>query len=201
MPFDRAAALAAVEACQRAYDRPNIWGVNGQGHVDLDAPGGAAVAVAGTNAKRDVLQDAQFWKKDIGQGRDVHAGFWHHFKGLEMPLTEKAFLPAILAGHSLGAAVAVLMVAIYPSRFAGSDVYLFGCPFVGNVNFAAIFEADCLRLNITVWRIVSKGDLVAELNLPGDWQHVGRQILFGRGGDLEPDHRLAAYRAALEAML
>ena len=201
MTFSPAAAIRALEAVQLAYDKPTLWGGSGQAYTALDALGGPVIAIAGTNAKRDAIQDSMFWRKEIGQGREVHAGFWHHWKGIEKPLTEVAFLPAILAGHSLGAATAVLLVAMHPSRFAGSEVYLYGCPRVGNQNFATVFEADCARLGIQVWRIVSKGDLVAELNLPGDWAHVGLEISFGRGGDLEPDHRMSAYRAALEAML
>lgn len=200
MTFNPSSALSALEAVHLAYDRPTLWGGNGQAYVTPGAPTGNVAAIAGTNAPRDAYQDAQFWKKEIGQGREVHGGFWHHFKGLEMPLTEKVFLPAILTGHSLGAAVAVLAVAMYPMRFAGCAVYLFGCPLVGNSNFATIFNAECKRLGITVWRIVNRGDPVAGLKIPGDWAHVGKLIEIGKAGDAAPDHTLSAYRAELESM-
>ena len=198
-------AQEALRACRLAYDAPNVWGGNGQARIDFDRERNSlAVAIAGTNGKRDVAQDAEFWKDDIGQGAEVHAGFLAHYRALWPAIDAKlasygarSGSRILLTGHSLGAAVAVLLAWHRPYLFKGANVVLFGCPFVGNSNFAAMFEMLCRDNGIGVLRYVSRGDPVASFHLGQDWQHVGREVLVGEAGDLAPDHPLDAYAAAL----
>jgi predicted lipase len=173
--------------------------------VERDA-GRIDISIPGTNDRRDLLQDAQFWPGDMGHGRKAHAGFVAHWSTLRPSLSSAMLFTnqspqTTLQGHSLGAACAVLAVASMPSWFRGATVHLFGCPQVGNGNFATIFERNCQDLDITVWRVVNRGDPVATLDLPGDWQHVGKLVEIGLAGDFKPDHGISEYIAALRAML
>lgn len=203
--MNNANSLIALKSAELAYSDPNCWGLNGQAYVDFDRPANLlTVAIAGTNGKRDVEQDAMFWKTPIGQGAEVHAGFLDHYKNLWPALDAKLQSwgpldsPRILvAGHSLGAAVAILLVWSRPYLFKGADVVLFGCPYVGNRNFATMFDMLCRDKKITVTRYVSRGDPVASFHAPGDWAHVGKLVEVGTGGDWSLDHPLKSYAAAL----
>lgn len=198
MTYNPAQALECAKLCQRAYDGPNVIKDNAQALVLRDP---LRVAIAGTNDRKDVRQDADFDLVPAGTG-EVHRGFLAHFATLwehlgPMATARLLDAPPLLTGHSLGAACAVLAVLLKPYLFRGSTVYLFGCPAVGNAAFAADFGRVCKGHGITVWRVVNVGDPVATIR-PLRYHHVGQEIEIGDGLDLPADHPIAAYIQALE---
>jgi predicted lipase len=82
--------------------------------------------------------------------------------------------PTMVAGHSLGAALATLFVMENDAkrRFDVSSLCTFASPRVGNMEFAHLFN----RLPIDSWRIVNQRDLVPKLppHIPVllDYTHV-----------------------------
>lgn len=204
--FNPIAALTAARHVQQSYADPNLWGRNAQGRVDyFPAVQIARLSIAGTNGRRDMLGDADFRAFDFGQGKLCHAGFLGHFRGVEKTIEQaiQGQPPGYmfdLAGHSLGGAVVALAVWRWPRFFAGSTVHLFGCPVVGNGNFAAEFDYICREHRITVFNVQARGDLVCSFN-PRRWPHVGAVVHIGTRFDRTPDHPISAYVADLEAML
>lgn len=201
MTFTPSGALAAAKLCARAYDGPNVMAKNSKAIV-LHDPLRAAIAGTDISEPRDWLHDAMLWGEDIGQGAMAHRGFLAHYRALwpslgPMLTAKPVDAPPMLAGHSLGAACAVLAVWFAPHLFKGSTVYLFGCPAVGNGNFAAMFDRLCLDNCITVWNVQGDGDLVCIPALSR--RHVGKTIDIGAGWDIRPDHPIAEYVRELEA--
>ena len=201
--FDPSAALSAAKLCQRAYSGPNVIADNTKALVLRDP---LRCAIAGTDIREpaDWLHDARLWGEDLGQGARVHRGFLAHYRALWPSLgpmlTARAIdAPPELSGHSLGAACAVLCVWHRPYLFKGSSVYLFGCPAVGNGNFAVMFDRLCRDNGITVWNVQSRGDLVCIRALFRE--HVGKTVEVGEGWDIRPDHPITAYQRELEAMI
>lgn len=76
-----------------------------------------------------------------------------------------------LTGHSLGAAISLLVAYQFPDRVAG--IYTFGCPCPGSKEFADVFNQR--HLNARTFRYVHGNDLVAKgLEFLGsNYQHVG----------------------------
>lgn len=203
-PFNLAALAAG--ACSNAYAMPSIKVGNAQAWVNYSPSVNlAAIAFAGTNDVRDVLQDARFCcRVKIGKIR-VHRGFWKHaqligdatksaYQSLNIPPDAKT----IVTGHSLGAAVAVIEMFRRGAYFRNATGILFGCPRVGNWRFANAF-VNCVRF--PVWRFVSSGDPIAHLPFPwlGRWRHVGQKVTIGKGFDIKADHPLNSYMEALHA--
>lgn len=203
MTFTPAAALSAAKLCARAYDGPNVIADNAKALVLRDP---LRVAIAGTDIDepRDWLHDAQLWGDDLGHGARAHRGFLAHYRALwpdlgAMVSAKPLDDPPLLSGHSLGAACAVLAVWHRPYMFKGSTVYLFGCPAVGNRNFATMFDRLCRDNGITVWNVQGRGDLVTTAQLFR--AHVGKIVEIGEGWDIRPDHGIAEYVRELEEML
>lgn len=201
MTFDPHAALSAAKLCQRAYQGPNVVQGNASAIV-LHSP--LRVAIAGTNDRADLLDDSALNSEDLGYGAKVHAGFLRHYraiyKELMAAMTAKPIdAPSLITGHSLGAACAVLTVWHRPYLFNVGDVHLFGCPAVGNGNFAAMFDRLCRDNGIKVWNVQGDGDPVCIR--PSRREHVGKVVEIGKGWDRESDHRIAAYERDIAAMI
>ena len=92
-------------------------------------------------------------------------------------------LPLFMAGHSLGAALALLAA----TRRAPTAVYTYGCPRVGNAAFAAQLA------NVAVHRIVHGQDVVTAVppEILG-FRHVGDERRIGAGTKRSPKFDLAA---------
>ena len=131
---------------------------------------------------RDLLTDAAvIWRREPGGGR-IHQGFQEALDSLWPTL--KAHLDAVqqgralwLAGHSLGGALATL--AAHRLGDAASGLITFGCPRVGNADFAA-------RFCCPAWRVVNNNDLVARIP-PWPYVAVGRLCYLDRNGRLHLD--------------
>jgi hypothetical protein len=200
MTFDPIAALSAAKLCQRAYEGANVKQGSAQALV-IYSP--LRVAIAGTNDRADILDDARANSEPLGYGAEVHAGFLRHYRAIIAELTAAMTAkpvdePPLLTGHSLGAACAVLTVWHRPYLFKGGSLYLFGCPAGWNGNFAAMFDRLCRDNSITVWNVQGDGDTVCIRPLRRE--HVGQVVEIGGGWDMASDHRIAAYVRDLEDM-
>jgi triacylglycerol lipase len=129
----------------------------------------------------DIFQDAQLWTEAFSGPPKFDApvikGFYEPLQSIwpqlqawieTLPQTQKLWL----TGHSLGAAVAVLLAYLIPDRVAG--VYTFGCPCPGKEDFANAFKQR--GLNEKTFRYVHGNDLVVKAlefyNSP--YKHVGQ---------------------------
>lgn len=105
------------------------------------------LAFRGTQADRprDLLTDLSAWRTRFPKGGKVHTGFWTAYRQLHDPI--QAWLGEIrprrlvVTGHSLGAAMATLMAALHEE----AELVTFGCPLVGNREFADAFRRPCVR--------------------------------------------------------
>ncbi len=138
----------------------------------------AVLVFRGTEEFRDWLQNINaFSERWEGAGR-VHEGFhaaleavWDKVIGL-LTTTDK---PLYYTGHSLGAALALLAAALKPPR----ATYAFGCPLVGNGDFARSFDGKPL------FRIVNNRDVVP--TLPPEtlqYVHAGEEQYIASDGTL-----------------
>lgn len=140
------------------------------------------------------------WITDFSLGRleaEIHKGFeaaaatvWPETG----PLIEEAMAagrPLFVAGHSLGAAIAVVTVerAAREMGLARSQTYLLGCPRVGRAAFAARYNK---AFGATTYRLVHGKDIVATVPPPGlGFRHIGRYLACDRGGRFDPALMLA----------
>jgi hypothetical protein len=108
----------------------------------------------------------------------VHEGFKTVFKAMK-PVLPDWFVPSkplIIAGHSLGAAMATL--AGYALRAYSPTVYLFGSPRVGDETFGVAYNSEVPD----TFRVENAFDLVTELPpeelyvLKENYKHVGKRV-------------------------
>lgn len=132
----------------------------------------------------DLLQDTQIWTEIFSgpPGFDVPVvrGFYQPLQQIWPQLHNWInALPAgcrlWLTGHSLGAAIAVLLAHQLPERIAG--VYTFGCPCPGLDDFATAYRKR--GLYDKTYRYVHGNDLVAKVLQFGgsQYRHVGKEIV------------------------
>ena len=158
----------------------------------------------------------------ISDGEKVHAAFLSHYLLIRTDVTDAVddFLDGsggdgtsgekqvVSAGHSMGAATAVLCALDLTLRYPDIDISCFpsGSPKIGNKKFAETFD----RLVPDCHRYVNGDDIVARL--PGDsgeFVHVGEYHHIGPGPSAVraalglgiTDHFISAYAASVEAGL
>lgn len=123
----------------------------------------------GTDSKINWANNFLFCKKTIPYGNNaskirVHTGFLKNYKSIRQKLLSK--IPQNpckikITGHSMGAALAVLCgVDIqYNLNNADIEVYLFGCPAVGNRAFAKSYDKRVFK----TLRISNGNDIITKL--------------------------------------
>mmetsp|Transcript_14477 Transcript_14477/g.31133 ORF Transcript_14477/g.31133 Transcript_14477/m.31133 type:complete len:987 (+) Transcript_14477:159-3119(+) len=125
----------------------------------------------------------------------VHRGFFESYMSIRTQLLDQTRrcleegwlqgkrLPLYLTGHSMGGALAVLAAVDVALEFGlGANdlcVSTFGAPRVGNVSFAAFYEAHVRNH----WRICNVLDVVPTLPRVG-YKHVGLKAAFNEQGEL-----------------
>ncbi|OAF02557.1 lipase [Bradyrhizobium centrolobii] len=158
--------------------------------------GATIVAFAGTDPL-NLLN----WVSDFTLGRPkafVHEGFreaaaavWNDVKAA-LTSAGAAGAPIFITGHSLGAAIAVVIAdfARQQLQLTKAQIYLYGCPRVGLVEFVTPYDNMFGRMT---YRLVHGTDIVPTVPPPQlDFLHVGRYLACQRGarfvaGQLTPD--------------
>jgi hypothetical protein len=152
----------------------------------------------------DFLQE---WAEDalslplepFGAGK-VHLGFYGAYIALRQSAEDAARAVnvdpsgCVITGHSLGAAIATLCWADYPV----SDLMTFGCPRVGNADFAReLWNGQTVR-------VINARDLVPDAPTDPPFRHGGTvRSVSGPWSvlDVKLAHALSSYVAGLEALV
>lgn len=154
----------------------------------------AVVAIRGSepNDYKDWIADVSFFKqKWAGEGR-VDVGFRDAVPDMTALVNKLAPFEStnprsrvLFTGHSLGAAIAVLTGALHYPDY----LYTFGCPRVGDRDFAESLHFDHTRFQ-------NCHDLVTLVPPPGGYTHVGEHRYINRSGKLEETTPSVLERAA-----
>jgi len=149
----------------------------------------ASVVFRGTDSNTDRLNDIKAWRKCVpydGMNPDikVHAGFINAYKsdevrGVILSLIGSEVIERVtVAGHSLGAAMAVLCALDLQYNLPDRNytVYLYGCPRVGNAQFRRSYNKRVFK---TV-RVENGNDLITKIP-PAmlGYRHVGAKYHIG----------------------
>lgn len=186
--LDLETARTCLQCAADAYDRPPT--IESQlAHViirPIDSK--LIIAFRGTANIQDWITDFEVWRSELGDGIEVHDGFWiavqmviNQIKGY---LTEIKPLGSIyVTGHSLGGAIAMLSAwLLQRSEFQVKGVYTFGQPRVGNKKFVVSYSKTA-ELGKSTWRFINKEDVVPRV--PGaimGFRHVGNEVFLPADG-------------------
>ena len=183
----------------------------------------AVLAFRGTTADfRNILTDIKIRFYRDKSGAKLSTGFSEAYALVQEDIAAavdalEPNLPLYITGHSLGGALAVIAsTRIHPwDRIA--SCYTYGCPRVGNGEFANQLW------KVPIYRQVHSSDIVPRVPLPFGYRHAGDMRYIKRSGDLVEDpnafglffsffysaltglknpflnHRSAGYVAALDA--
>ncbi len=146
------------------------------------------ITFRGSNSATDWHHNLDFWKKCIPYGNcdskiRVHSGFLSAYKDphvrerIHRYVTEDIHSIRVM-GHSLGAAMAVLCGVDLQYNFPHRDyeVYLFGCPRVGNKAFQTSYNRRVFK----TLRVENGNDIVTKIPLwIMGYRHVGIPIRVG----------------------
>jgi hypothetical protein len=186
----RTAILESVGLRQIAFFDDDGTGTQGF-LVESASPRYAALVFRGTEQDpRDLLCDLEIGPS-LGSGPRVHNGFERAFKSVWpdiLPVLSRSQRPLFFAGHSLGAALALLAAA----QLTPTAVYAYGCPRIGNAAFTARLA------QVPIYRIVHGDDLVAAVppELLG-FRHVGTEHRVGAAARAPRNFDFATLRREL----
>lgn len=180
---------------QRAYHAvPTIGDPDGAARaVRNDTAEGLVLAIPGTNNLACIEADADTLVFDAGCYGKVHRGIWRAFAGIHAAVEQLA--PAVLCGHSEGAAGAIYLAArLCLAGKPPKSVYAFEPPRTAvDDMLARIFSQYGVALHI----FHHGRDVVpmVPVPIPGqDWQHAGAVMQFGKASAIWPnfaDHDIA----------
>jgi hypothetical protein len=185
-------ALLMLEASQAAYGKPTHF----KGHpvrffdrgstqaLGWEQDGHLCLAFRGTLGLRD-------WGVDLlallyGEPA-THGGFALGWAGVRADVLrwigtypEATRPPLVLAGHSLGGALAALAAFDLASSVTVAGVFTYGAPRAGSPEFARAYKArPCgaeRTLGDVTWRVTHEGDPVPISPPPLIYRHVGRHV-------------------------
>lgn len=142
------------------------------------------IAFAGTRSVADMRIDVECWQNSAG----VHAGFSAAADDLVKPFADavsdaREWCPApriVITGHSLGAAVALLLAYRLTNLRLRAEVVVFGCPRVGGQTWHRFYG----EARIPTLRVYCAHDPVAHVPglVPGRWRHVGDALHIDEDG-------------------
>lgn len=142
------------------------------------------IVFRGTESVGDWLTDLNIFSVVKAYGI-VHKGFYNTFSSvkplLEQKLKQRAPVGRILlAGHSLGDALATIAAAEWKGAYPIHGIYTFGQPAVGQGDLFLNFFRD---YNDKFFRLVNDNDIITRV--PPTYQHIGRLFHFDAHGGLE----------------
>ena len=168
------------------YDTTGVMGEHGKAIM---------LAFAGTDPAvwRTVATDAGFL---LDPATHAHRGFQAAFGAPEVAAGVTAAVemsrgsgkPLFIAGHSLGAGLAILAAqhAVERRNFPPMAVYGFGTPRVGDARFRDAYNALPVggdrRLGAVTYRLVHGRDVVARVPMFLGYSHVGRVLVCDSNG-------------------
>ncbi|MDR2514271.1 MAG: lipase family protein [Christensenellaceae bacterium] len=173
------------------------------------------VTFRGTDSMRDWRTDFKFWRRTIPYDNQatkirVHTGFINAYKAQGVrDVIQAAVAEGVrrisIAGHSYGAALAVLCAVDLEYNFPNRDleVFLFGCPRVGNRAFQESYDRRVFK----TLRIENGNDIVTHVPLAlWGYRHVGSKLHVGKPRlpfilSVKAHHPNAYYAAILNALL
>ena len=169
----RSAILERAGLQQRAFFHDAVQGT--QAFI-VESPAFAALVFRGTDQNiRDLLCDLEVGTA-LGDGVRIHKGFERAFNRIWPQIeSELRFIdkPLFYAGHSLGAALAML-AAVHRKPTA---VYVYGAPRVGNAAFVEQLD------DVPIYRIENGSDAVTVVPPEAmGFKHVGDAITIGSTG-------------------
>ena len=146
------------------------------------------ITFRGSNSSKDWRTNLTFWKKTIPYDNTSskirgHTGFLNAYKAPGVRDALHAFMDdgvchVTVTGHSLGAALAVLCAVDLQYNFPEKDyeVFLFGCPRVGNRAFQKSYNKRVFK----TMRVENGNDIVTKVP-PAilGYRHVGIRIHTG----------------------
>jgi len=173
----------------------------------------AYLVFRGTGTPRELLFDATpgLVPYQADKWGNVSSGFMQIYQRCRESFMKNlaALSPAcnqlFITGHSLGGAMSLLALpdVVKSTPFTDAQVYNYGCPRVGDNDFANAYDA--LPKTMT-FRVVNSSDLVTSIPLPvavpgipsGNYTHVGVPVDFTfQGNSLGLNHSTATYLSAL----
>lgn len=155
------------------------------------------VTFTGTATLSDVYDDVRCftrpWPDEESVGL-VHGGFAQRMLRLcddKLMHTLKHHPTAVLAGHSAGAACAVLLASLasHNDPRARFSVYSYGAPRIGNQAFCEAYRRQGMWDR--TWRYSVRGDPVTRV--PPWLRHVGVEVPLSSSGNALAKHSLGEY--------
>ena len=142
------------------------------------------IVFCGTNAINDWKMNIQTLQDSFVGGARIHKGFKQCFESLAAEILQLTLSEGvtILAGHSLGAALATLATVVLDQReIPIRACYSFGSPRIGNREFVELLAG------LPIYRLVNNCDVVTAVPLSlkfREYLHPDDAIFFGRDGRL-----------------
>jgi pimeloyl-ACP methyl ester carboxylesterase len=160
----------------------------------------SVIAIRGTDTQHQWLEDFQAIAQPVPQGEWwMHHGFYDVWNSIAASL-QKAWDTAssanarvYITGHSLGAALALIMGVHHPEAST--------CTFAGPAVFSPMHG---LPPAANVVRVINPGDLVPKVPIPPLFQHIGQQVDVAAAADTYDfalQHSLDTYAAGLAKLI
>lgn len=123
-------------------------------------------------------------------GAKIHPGFWGVAESLVSAVADAirtidATLPVYVGGHSRGGSIGKCLAFLLNKSVGVSGVATFGCPRVGDAQWAALYNVGLLP---RTWCAINHNDVVARLPAwRWGYRHCGRPVYIDRKEIVHPD--------------
>ena len=169
----------------------NEWGFSDCRFIDVDdtqcfvveSDKFVVLCFRGSENLGDWIANLNMRSTTRGYGK-VHRGFLGAFEAVKLELQgllrNLQGRPLLLAGHSLGGALATVAAAEWEGKFPISGIYTFGQPGVGKGEFPKFINQN---YDGKFYRFVNDDDIVTRV--PPTYRHVGKLFHFDSWGNLK----------------
>ena len=128
------------------------------------------IRIEGSNHWTDYLGDFMAWPRVQPWKNSpikLHH-FWHRmalifWRHLISEITDNEITEIRLMGHSMGGAIAAILLMYLPSKNVQRQAYLINAPKIGNADAVRWLWDDVMALNSTIVASYDKGDIVRKL--------------------------------------